>query len=578
MPLKSCYSRQNFFSFTLLTILTTIFLFSLFANLSHPLLWNDEGTTAVAGERVLKFGYPKVHDGKNVLYDLNHPDYSIGIDNQTDAFIADANWAMYYVAAAGVKAASFTDDIYLKTAILRFPFALLGFIGLVLLAWNTSLFFSNKKSRLNFLVVFAAFSLLSVPLILHLREVRYYSLLIFFLACAISIFCSGRIRNSISQTKYCLLMIPVLLGLFFSFPPVFFMFYVDCTIFLAALYAYRFYQNSKSGMVLKENAAQIFSSILKSALPFIVSLLLLIPAILYFKLFELSDQLSAYYGFNFGVYKENLSTIWDFLSTYDFLVAAIVVKSVVLIFTKKIFLNKNNIPLVLLSSFLSIIFLVHFFLVAKIPTYIFTRYFIVLTPILFCILLLDISMLWSTLEQRNVKRIGLIKALGVLAVILLMARPIYRSSGSISGHWYETTHENKGCLEFAIDYIKAKYPHSDSLVISTNYEEPVLMYYLQSKVIMGYIKNNLENDTLLQPDIIIYRKGWAWRDDAKIFQDQLSRAHYDSVLFPVLDYPVNTIAEIVTPWQGLGHLFRTPYSENPAEQLKIYIKRKDIID
>ncbi|MEO8085708.1 MAG: hypothetical protein ABI763_02750 [Bacteroidota bacterium] len=578
MPLKSYPFRQNFFSVALLSILTVIFLFSLFANLSHPLLWNDEGTTAVAGERVLKFGYPKVHDGKNVLYDLNHPDYSIGIDNQTDAFIADANWAMYYVAAAGVKVASFTDDIYMKTAILRFPFALLGFIGLALLAWNTSLFFSNKKSGLKFLIAFASFSLLSVPLILHLREVRYYSLLIFFLACAISIFCSGRIRHSISQTKYCILMIPILMGLFFSFPPVFFMFYVDCTIFLAALYAYRFYQNSKSGVVLRENVVQIFSSILKSSLPFITSLLFLIPAILYFKLFELSNQLSAYYGFNFYVYKENLTTIWDFLSSYDFLIAVIAVKSVTMVFTKKIFQNKNNIPPVLLSSFLSIIFLVHFFLVAKIPTYIFTRYFIVLTPILTCILLLDISTLWTILQQGNLKRIGLIKTLAVLLIILLMARPVSRSSAIIKDHWYETTHENKGCLEFAIDYIKTNYPHPDSLVISTNYEEPVLMYYLQSKVILGYIKNNLQYDTLLQPDIIIYRKGWAWRDDAKIFQDQLSRASYDSVLFPVLDYPVNTIAEIVTPWQGLGHLFRTPYNENPAEQLKIYIKRKDITD
>jgi len=353
---------------------------------------------------------------------------------------------------------------------------------------------------------------------------------------------------------------------------------VDCTIFLAALYAFRFYQNSKNGLTLKENTRQTFSVILQAAWPFVISLLLLVPAMRYFKLFELSDQLSAFYGFNLNVYKENIDTIWNFLSSYDFLIAAIVIKLIAFLFTKKIIQNKKSIPLFQLSAFLSILFLVHFFLVTRIPTYIFTRYFIVLTPILTCILLLDISTIWITLQHFNLKRIGLVKKFGFIFILLLLSRPAWNSREIIAGHWYETMHKNKGCLEFAIDYIKTNYPHSEALVISTNYEETVLMYYLQSKVIMGYIKNNLKEDTLIQPDIIIYRKGWAWRDDGKIFQDQLSRATYDSVQFPVLDYPVNTIAEIVTPWQGLGHLFRAPFSENSAEQLKIYTKRKVTAD
>ena len=36
-------------------------------HLGHPLLWNDEAETAMYGQRILTFGYPKVDDGRNVV-------------------------------------------------------------------------------------------------------------------------------------------------------------------------------------------------------------------------------------------------------------------------------------------------------------------------------------------------------------------------------------------------------------------------------------------------------------------------------------------------------------------------------
>jgi len=575
MRLKSFFSSAGYLRLAFLFLLVALFLFSLFANISHPLLWNDEGTTAVAGERVLQYGYPKVHDGKNVLYDLNHPDYSIGIDEKTDAFIADANWAMYYVAAAGVWAASMTDDLYLKTAFIRFPFALAGFAGLVLLAWNACLFFRERKSRLNFLVAFSVLSLLSVPLVLHLREVRYYSLLLFFLSLVIYIFSAHHIRRSITYLKYCLLLVPALAALFLSFPPVFFMFCVDGALFLFLLYLLQFYRNQKNGITVSTNTRLILIAALKAALPFTAAFILLLPALRYFKLFEMADTLSMYYGFNFERYKENLVTVWDYLSVYDFLLAAIVLKATSLLPGRKAAGNPVSASLIKFSSFLSIVFIVHFFLIARIPTYIFIRYFIVLTPILACIVLMDAAVIFSAIQKSSFRGKNIVKSVGIVVFLILLSGPVAVNSRNIREHWYESTHENNGCLDFAVDFIKSKYKHTDSLVISTNYEEPVLMYYLHSKVIIGYIKNNLAEDTLLQPDIIIYRRGWAWRDDEKIFRDQLAKASYDSVFFPVADYPVNTIAEIVTPSQGLGHLFRTQLTENPAEQLKIYCRKND---
>jgi hypothetical protein len=40
---------------------------SLFKNISYPLFWADESMAVMGGVRVLEYGYPKVHDGKNVF-------------------------------------------------------------------------------------------------------------------------------------------------------------------------------------------------------------------------------------------------------------------------------------------------------------------------------------------------------------------------------------------------------------------------------------------------------------------------------------------------------------------------------
>jgi hypothetical protein len=567
------FQRYSFRTFVLAAV-TACFLFSLFSNISHPLFWNDEGTTAVAGQRVLRFGYPKVHDGKNVLYDLNHPDYSIGIDEETDAFIAGANWAMYYLAAAGVWAASAADNVYLKTAIIRFPFALFGLAGLVILAWTVSLFFRERKHRLNFLLAFSLLCLLSVPLVLHLREVRYYSLLMFFLSCAIFLFTAFHIRSTISYKRYCLLMTLTLLALFLSFAPAFFMFYADAALFLIINYAVRIYKNRRAGISILSSFRILTPPLLKSSMPYVAALLLLLPAFRFFRIFEMADALSEYFGFTFQRYGENLATVLEFFIGYDFLIAGVALKSAALFAASKIQRSENEKLLCTLSSFLTIVFVVHFLLIARIPTYIFIRYFIVLTPILACILLLDAFLVFAAIRAGSFKRKAWLTSGVCLVLAGCMSPPVAANRAFLTGHWHEATLENKGCLDYAVDYILSNYGDPGSLVISTNYEEPVLMYYLGAKVTVGYVRNNLREDTLLQPDIIIYRKGWAWRNDYELFRGQLDKAAYDSVSFPIVDYPVNTIAQIVTPSQGLGHLFRTAVTADPLEQLKIYYRKK----
>ena len=122
-------------------------------------------------------------------------------------------------------------------------------------------------------------------------------------------------------------------------------------------------------------------------------------------------------------------------------------------------------------------------------------------------------------------------------------------------------------MDYVIPYLAENYRDPTSLVIATNYEEGVYMYYLGSKVTVGFVGNNLEEDSKVQPDIIIPRMG---RDNNLILLNELmSRDHYREVTFPIYDYQFNNIAELSLP---IAHLFKTKYAQTDEEKFRIYVK------
>ena len=98
----------------------------------------------------MEFGYLKVHDGKNTLYMIRLPGKyeNIAVNIATDAYVG-IPWAMIYFGLIGESLDNLTDDIYLKLGLLRFPFALIGLIGLMLLCNNVSNLI-NEKYKLDF--------------------------------------------------------------------------------------------------------------------------------------------------------------------------------------------------------------------------------------------------------------------------------------------------------------------------------------------------------------------------------------------------------------------------------------------
>ena len=94
----------------LLASVVLAFCFSLFANISHPLLWNDESEGVMAGVRITQYVYPKVHDGKNTVISSLAPGIDAGYKNEYDANIY-MTWGTYYWCAIGVMLAKYTDDL-----------------------------------------------------------------------------------------------------------------------------------------------------------------------------------------------------------------------------------------------------------------------------------------------------------------------------------------------------------------------------------------------------------------------------------------------------------------------------------
>lgn len=564
-----------------LLMLTLLFLISLFKNISYPLLWADESMTAMHGERVLEYGYPKVHGGKNVLYDLRHPNLRLGIDEKTDAYIGGANWGQYYVAALGVKLAQMSKDLYVKTAILRIPFAFTGLAGLALLAFLAVQFFDKSPSRAGFLSLFALLELISVPLVLHLREVRYYSPTLLLLALVIFIYARYNLLRRGGYKAYCVLLPFFLVLLYLTFSPAYFICIVSIFIFDSLSFAVRLWVD-KNGVLAGSFAAFCKArskEYLKNELPLIVSLLAVAPLQSFFKTFYIAEEMAKFNKKLFGIsplnmYLENLSTIWRFFTSFDLLYLALLLKAALLLS----FLGQSprDRPTAdrrkfLFSSFLTTLFVVYFFAIPRIPNALFTRYFIALQPVLTVIILLDAALLYKTIWPWRFAGVSLGRILLPLVSAGFIVGDIAHNMPYLKGHVYELFHQYKGPLDYVIPFLKETYEDPDKLVIATNFEETSYMYYLDAKVIVGYVGNNLREDAQMVPDVIVYRAGWD-NLDIGIFRNFLRRSHYRKLTFPVVDYSFNNVPELnLSP--DSKHQFNTLETDDDNLKVLVFLKR-----
>ena len=562
---KSAYNYQEFIArhdtkaLAAFIIVLVIFIVSIFKNIGYPLFWADESMTAMGTERVLEYGYPKVYDGKNVFYDLRHSDPALGINPKDDAYIGGTGWGHYYYGVVGYKLAELTDDIYLKTAVYRSTYAALGILGLVAFALIISRFFKDRFTRYSLLTLFFLLELLSVSLALLLKEVRYYSLTIFLSSVIIALYCTYRFQRSFNKVAFIVSAIVLLWLLYFTFAPVYFIMIASIGLSELIISGYNY-----SSLGLKAD----FHKALPSVIIVAASLLSIFPLLGYFRTFEISRAMNEFNGYNDEMYWSNVTTIINYFKNFELLWLAVILKIFILLSMKTLLKGKH--PAFLTANFMLLVLVVSLFSLARIPNFIYTRYIIWLQPILCMMIILDLFVLVG-MYSRDSKSLLSSKMLFPLAVSgLAMLLYVGGNAEYIAGRVYELNHPYKGPLDYTIPYIKAKFLKTDSLVIAANYEETSYMYYLGSKVVVGYTGNNLKADSASRPDIIAYRKPWGNYQD--IFNGFTQRELYEPVKFPVKDNPVNNIPEL-NFMPVFNHQFETVQSANDGDAAYLYIRK-----
>jgi hypothetical protein len=549
------YRRVMFVSFV---IVFCLFCFSVFKNIRYPLFWADESITAVGGQRVLQYGYPKVHDGKNVFYDLRHPNIKLGIDEKTDAYIGGSAWLHYYIAALAIKIASFSSDPYIQTGIMRSIFALTGIAGILLFLLMISRFLDNHFSKFLLSFLFFGLCLFSISLTLLLREVRYYSPNILLVCFTAGYYVVARFLT-VKKYLYLTFSSLALLLLFHTFSPAYFILILSLLI-------------SESVIVFFDwmNTDDLKSSLLK-CVPFVIPVIISMTGVAfslpYFKTFSIAKEMAIYNAANSGGFAENVQSVLSYFWKFELLWLAIPVKIFVLL--KSGVLIKKQDPRFKASLFFSLLFLVYCISITRIPNFIFTRYFSPAILVLNATILLDLFCLNQFYQPKTLPAVQLkILVLSSFGIILFVAFGI-QNHNEISGHLRELSEPYKGPLDYIIPYLKEKYKQTDNLTIATNYEESSYMYYLNSKTIVGYVGNNLKEDTLLVPDVVSIRKTWSFnREPVDQF---LRKAHYSRVSFPVHDNPVNNMPEL-NFLEEFNHLYETQYSLSEEDATDLYIK------
>jgi 4-amino-4-deoxy-L-arabinose transferase-like glycosyltransferase len=170
--------------------------FLIFANLGDHLLWQDEAETAVLSESLLENGKPIALYRDNLVFQS-----SVTFD---ETFVWRFHpWGQFYVTALSFAL------LGTGTFAARFPFALLGFLSLLLSysLYRKRLGFSPNAALLTSLIL-----ALSVPFLLHVRQCRYYSLGLLFTILLVDGFLGLLVEGSGKSARRAILYVECVLG------------------------------------------------------------------------------------------------------------------------------------------------------------------------------------------------------------------------------------------------------------------------------------------------------------------------------------------------------------------------------
>jgi len=527
----------------LLLVSVAVFAVLLLKHISYPVLWQDEAETAVFGERVLEYGYPKVHGPRNVLYEFGS-NIAVGVKESQDAYIG-TTWGHFYFAVPGLIWAHQVDDRYAKTARLRIPFALAGGLGVA--CWALALlpaFRGRPRRAALFAALYFLLAASSVSLLLHLREVRYYPLLVLLFGALASVELRYRVFGALRRGSRAWLSALLLVAVFHTFFAAWF-------IWAGVL--------SIDAWLASAGTARRGRTFLAEMAPVLLSGLLIAPALVFFETLSIVNAFRADLGLSVAGYLANLSFVGSHFLRHEWLAPAVASRLAVA-YTAEVLRARGIRDVAVTERAISLrlaVFAGLYVAVTCANPLVYERYFVPLVPVVNGVFLLDAFALVAMLrrfEARHRRRFGTAVALALGFVIVATSGPRVQD---LRGRFFEITHRYRGPLDFAIEHIAESAVHPEDLVIATNYANHPLMYYLGSHVIVGTNLNNILAERRLEPDWVIVRRRWP-RGQAEL-RAFLARGEYEQEVLAVRDTYFNNVPALTrsasTPEV---HRFATP--------------------
>jgi len=535
-----------------------LFAVALLGRLSYPLLWQDEGETAVFARRVLEYGYPKVHGARNVVYQFGF-DVAHGVEERSDAYIG-TTWGHFYFAAPAVALADRTDDLRAKTALMRLPFALAGAAGVLVVLAGLLPAVRSRGARLALASAHLLLATVCVALLLHLREVRYYALVTLLSS---SIFAVHAWHFAYRRIGFRAWALSTALLLFL----VYHTFYVGFFVLWAALVVDRLLasreqpEGSRAGVLIRELA------------PLVATALAVAPFVLFFEQIQTARAFADRFQLGPADYARNALAILRYMARYELLVPAMGLAAVGLALAR---LPTSEQPEARDTAaparrFLGLLLTLNVLFNAVNPV-LYGRYFVVFSPLLNGLVLLQLVHLaqWGRSRAGRgaspaMRRAVVLLSLGLLAAGILPKAP------EVEGRLQELRNPVRGPLDFAIPFLAERYPDTRQLVIATNYESYPLMIYLGSHVIVGLSGANLTRDRTQRPDVVIPRK--AWLRHIGVLAGFLREGEFERHLLPVVDAHYNTIPELGRwPTVPVTHAFETRIPQSQAQSLELFVR------
>jgi hypothetical protein len=451
----------------------------LFKHISYPLLWQDEAQTVMLGVNTLEYGFPKVHGRRNVIYDNQDVDLTMGVNERFDAFIATP-WIQFYFATLGVALADREEDPYAKTARLRLPFAIAGFVGawMVLLALLRSVPGDwKKKSMLS--AAYLALAALSVSFQLHAREARYYPLAALEIGLLVYFHQRWKQQNWRGRALPFADLLTLVL-LFHTFVPAF-----ASAASAVAIDTTWSCAGERGRLRLTELARRLW--------PTFASGLIAIPGVLFYETWDMGRAMSEKFDFSSDVYLMNLRLGFRYLLEYEFLAPALcLLAGRQLCRLQRVEPASGEVAGRATARFFWLLVVTHWLLVARLPWF-FSRYLVVLSPIVSGLAILEAALLISELRRTA----GGLRWFALLAGLVTLAGSAVVRVPDLRGRYYEITHPYRGPVDAVIERLRERHAEPDRLVIATNYEALVYAYYLDCRVIDTFSRNNLRQDLLL---------------------------------------------------------------------------------